>query len=328
MTASSHADANGESDVMPVLLATSPTSPATSLVIPSRNRGDLLFETVESVLGGDQVPTEIIVVDQSDDPDVRLQLLADSEHTRVRYLWSRDSGVSKARNRGIREAKYDALLFVDDDMRVTPSWCRELVGALVEAGPTAAVTGRVLPEAPADGDGFVPSTIDDPDPVLYAGRIGTDILYSNNMALWRSMVEAVGDFDERLGGGAPFRNAEDNEFAFRLLEAGFRIQYTPKAVSYHRAWRSKADYHPLCWSYGYGQGAYYAKHMGLRDRHMLWRFRHDLGQRFLRMLRFARREPHRAVGQFVYMAGMVTGGSRWLWSRAVGRIPGSRQGPG
>lgn len=42
------------------------------------------------------------------------------------------------------------------------------------------------------------------------------------------------------------------------------------------------------WSYGYGQGAYYAKHLRLRDRYTLRRFLYDVGHRIVRGLRFAR----------------------------------------
>jgi GT2 family glycosyltransferase len=288
--------------------------PEASLIIPSRNRGRLLVETVESVLAGDQRPAEIVVVDQSDEPNGDLEALAREESPSLRYLWSRGSGVSKARNRGIHEATHDVLAFIDDDVRVTSDWFRNLVRALCAAGPDAVVTGRVLPEASPVEGGFVPSTIDHPEPVVYAGRIESDILYSNNMAVWRSIIDAVGPFDERFGGGTRFKAAEDNEFGFRVLEAGFRIHYTPDATLYHRAWRSRGDYHALSWRYGYGQGAYYAKHTHLRDRHMLGRLRRDLGHRSVRMLRFARRQPHRAVGQLVYIAGLVAGALHWTLS--------------
>lgn len=289
--------------------------PPASVIIPSRNRGELLLETVESVLAGDAVPDEIIVVDQSDKPNFALERLSRSSNRTIRYVWHPEPGVSRARNRGIREARNDVLVFVDDDVRVTGSWYRDLVSALCVAGERAVVTGRVLPEVSSQGDGFVPSTIDDPHPAVYRGRIGMDILYSNNMALWRSIITAVGPFDERLGAGTKFRNAEDNELGFRILEAGFEIRYTPDATVYHRAWRSRSDYHALSWSYGYGQGAYYAKHTSFRDRHMLWRLGHDLVQRFLRCLRFSTRQPHRAVGQIVYMAGLIVGWAHWLAAR-------------
>jgi GT2 family glycosyltransferase len=290
--------------------------PSATLIIPSRNRGDLLRETVQAVLEGESVPDDILVIDQSDEPEPELERMAVSVGPRLRYIWTTEPGTSRARNLGIREAKHDVLLFIDDDVHVTPTWYASMLAALDDAGRQAAVTGRVRPDPTAPEDGFVPSTIDEPDPVVYAGRIGTDILYSNNMGLRREIIEVVGPFDERLGGGTHFQTAEDNDLAFRILEAGFQIRYSPEAVVYHRAWRSRSDYHALSWSYGYGQGAYYAKHFSLRDRYMLGRFCHDLTHRFLRMARFARRQPHRAVGQLVYMAGMVIGAARWLLSAA------------
>jgi glycosyltransferase involved in cell wall biosynthesis len=289
--------------------------PAASLIIPTRNREDLLLHTVESVLAGDVIPDEIIVVDQSDEPSAAMQALAAIHSESIRHLWTPEPGVSRARNLGIREAQHDVLVFIDDDMQVTQSWYESLVRALCTAGEHAAVTGRVLPEAISDGEGFVPSTIEDVDPQVYAGRIGTDILYSNNMALWRSTFDAVGLFDERLGGGSKYRTAEDNELAFRMLEAEYRIHYVPEAAVYHRAWRTMDDYLPLNWSYGFGQGAYYAKHSDLRDRYMLGRFAYDVRQRLKRGLQFGRRDPHRAIGQVVYLAGLISGGVHWLVSQ-------------
>jgi hypothetical protein len=40
-----------------------------SLVIPTRNRGRLLQETLESILAGDELPEEIVLADQSDEPE-------------------------------------------------------------------------------------------------------------------------------------------------------------------------------------------------------------------------------------------------------------------
>ena len=39
--------------------------PSTSLIIASRDRPELLADTVASVLKGDEVPAEIVIVDQS-----------------------------------------------------------------------------------------------------------------------------------------------------------------------------------------------------------------------------------------------------------------------
>jgi GT2 family glycosyltransferase len=67
--------------------------------------------------------------------------------------------------------------------------------------------------------------------------VGKDVLWGNNIAIQRSAIVKVGAFDERFGAGSNFPSSEDNDLGFRLLEAGYRIIYMPKATLYHRAWR-------------------------------------------------------------------------------------------
>ncbi len=280
--------------------------PQTSLIIPSKNRPELLAETVDSILGGEDVPTELIVIDQTSAPHPQLADLTTDRPCEIRYIHSSSSGASRARNIGMEAARFDILVFTDDDIRVTRTWLRELVSALVKAGRRSVVTGRVLPATPKREGGFVPSTKTDLRPAVYRGRIGEDILYSNNMAFYRSAVADVGKFDPRLV------NAEDNEFAYRLLEAGYEIHYRPEAVLYHRAWRTDEEYLPLRWSYGQGQGEYYAKHLSLQDRYMLTRLLREIKVRMLRLLRSMWRSPRQTKGQLVYLAALSYGLARWL----------------
>jgi GT2 family glycosyltransferase len=230
----------------------------------------------------------------------------------VRYLWSRSVGVSRARNLGIAAARQAVLAFIDDDVLAAPTWLERLVQALVAAGPGSVVTGQVRPtEAPAPG-AFAPSLKVDESGAVHAGRVGQDVLYSNNMALPRAALEAVGGFDSRLGPGARFSAAEDNDLGFRLLEAGYRIVYVPEAVAYHRAWRAQREYLPLLWRYGRGQGAYCAKHLSLRDRYMLGRLvRHTL-RHAARGVGLARRQRFQACAEGVYVLGLLAGAAEWL----------------
>ena len=136
--------------------------------------------------------------------------------------------------------------------------------------------------------------------------------------LWPCIVSAqrVGQFDERLGPGTPFPAAEDNDLGFRILEAGYRIIYEPRAVLYHRAWRTERDYVRLRWSYGRGQGGYYAKHASLKDRYMLERMVRDilcrLGQAPRRLWR---KQPDKIVSDGLYVLGVVSGAIEWLWTQ-------------
>ncbi len=288
------------------------TLPASSLIISSRNRHALLTSTVESVLAADVLPTELIVVDQSDAPDAELAQLQHADCA-IRYLWSATIGASSGRNTGAAQARYPVLVFIDDDMHVAADWYAPLVQAVVEAGPDAAVTGCVLPGKAEGPHGFVIAVHAWEAPRVYSGRIGRDILASGHMAMYRSTLESVGGLDERLGPGTPFPGAEDNDLGFRLLEAGCRIIYVPDSVIYHRPWRTTGHYVPLFWNYGRGQGAFYAKHLRLGDWYMLGRVRQDVG-RYLRLLprRIWHRELLQLAGSTATLVGVFVGGAQWL----------------
>lgn len=289
-----------------------PTSlPPTSLIIPSRNRPDLLWQTIQSILGGEETPSEMIVVDQSDRRDTALATLT-SDRCAIRYLWTQSRGVSRARNEAIAAAEHEILVFIDDDESVAPTWFGTLVRALIEAGPRSAVTGKVLATDFAGDDSFAPSLISDDVPVTYAGRIDKDVLYSNNMAMYRSAFDDIGDFDTRLGAGAIFPAATDNDCGFLLLEAGYRILYIPEATVYHRAWRREDDYLPLRWDYGVGRGAFYAKHMSWNDLFMARRLTADVARHIFPALKNPLHDPRRAAGDIALALGVIYGASKWL----------------
>jgi GT2 family glycosyltransferase len=302
-----------ETVILPIAASSSPASlPASSLIIPSRNRPELLLAAVRSILQGDDIPTELIIIDQSDAPSTALATLTTDRACKIRYLWTKSVGASRARNAGIAAAQHDILVFTDDDVTVTSTWFGALIRALLCAGPRAVVTGRVLAAMAQTPGGFAPSTKADENHVVYVGRIGEDVLFSNNAAMFRSAIKEVGDFDVRLGPGGPFSTAEDNDLGFRLLEAGYRINYVPEAVLYHRPWRNERDYLPLRWSYGYGQGAYFAKHLSLRDRYMLWRMVRHIKNHLLGFVRRVWGQRHLACGDAVYVFAVLCGAAKWL----------------
>ena len=138
-----------------------------------------------------------------------------------------------------------------------------------------------------------------------------DVLFTNNMAMQRSAFDSVGGFDTRLGPGTSFPAAEDNDFAFRLLEAGYRIIYDPRPTLYHRAWRSEREFLRLHWNYGYGQGAFYAKHLSLRDRFMIRRMACDMWAYLSRVPFRLWRQRSQAYRDGLFVAGLLAGALQW-----------------
>jgi GT2 family glycosyltransferase len=285
-----------------------------SLIICSRNRPLLLLETVESVLAGEDLPAEIIIIDQGDERHDELARLGNTDGCDVRYLWRPSRGVSKARNEGAAAARHDMLVYCDDDMRATPPWFGTFVRALAQAGSGTAVTGHVVAGESEAKDGFAPAIAPGDTRVVYEGPLDTDVLAGCNMAIYRSALDDVGGFDERLGPGTRLPAAEDNDLGFRLLEAGYRILYVPDATLEHRAWRAGPEYPRVRWRYGQGQGGFYAKHLSASDRRMLRRARSDIGHRFRRFPRVIWRRPRFAAGDVLYSLGILVGGLSWFVS--------------
>lgn len=282
-----------------------------SLIVCTRNRPQLLKDTLNSILGDSCIPAEVVIIDQSDDPDVEICRVLDSAGVAKRYVHTAAVGLSRARNAGMAAAGHEILVYTDDDMQVGPGWFAAITEALQSAGRQAVVTGRVLPGVAEKPGGFVPAIVLDENEAVYAGRLQRDVLASGNMALYASLLAAIGGFDERLGPGVRFPAAEDNDLGFRLLEAGCRIHYVPGAVLYHRAWRTSADYLPMRWNYGLGKGGFYRKHMQRGDRHMFRRLLRDVGNRVLRFPVRVLKNPRRAAGDLVYSCGVVAGLTRW-----------------
>lgn len=293
--------------------------PQVSVIICSRNRPGFLLEAIQSVLKGDEIPGELVVVDQSDVASDVLLTMDAGEGCPIRYLWSPSRGVSRGRNTGLRTAKGDVVAFTDDDVLVDRAWLGALVRPLVPSNRRSISTGRVLPLPRAEGGIGAPTLVLSETPAEYRGRIARDVLQAGNMALFRDVLLELEGFDERLGPGTEFPAGEDNDLGFRLLSAGCVIYYQPEAVIYHREWRQATEYVPLRWRYGIGQGAYYAKHLKQTGGYMLGRLLRLIWRHSVLALRRAPRDPLAAAGHLVYIAGLFTGASKW-WSRgAAGR---------
>lgn len=271
----------------------------------------MLTDTIESILAGDTVPTEIIIVDQSDRSAELLTARWRDRGSAIRYVWTTAVGLSRANNVGVATARHDVLVFTHDDVRADASWFSTLVRALVNAGPQCVITGKVPPGEPERPGGFQQTVRIEERRRSWQGRTRAFPLLVLNMALERSVYESVGGFDERLGPGTVFPGAEDVDLGFRLLEAGYRILYEPDAVVYHRAWRAPESYLSIRWDYGMALGGYFGKHLSFRDPWMLRNLAGVLRYRAWRGLRTFSSDGRRSRGDFASVAAVFVGVLRW-----------------
>ena len=298
-----------------------------SVIVPTRNRQTFVRELVSSIIGAETVPAEIVVVDQSDQADRELLGRPPERGCTVTYLHTTTRGASAARNEGIRLAGNDLLVFVDDDVLATPTWLSTLVAALEAAGERAIVTGQVRSGDPENDGGFAPSLNVDEQRAVYEGRAAANVLWTGNMAIFRTTLDRIGGFDERLGpGNKRFPGGgEDNDFCFRALEAGNRVVYEPNAVVYHRAWRPQSEYVAVRWRYGRGQGGFYGKHLRVRDPYIFGQLARHVLSCSGDAVRELPRSPRMAAGSAAYAAGIVTAALEWMVTQRL--VPKARRRP-
>jgi GT2 family glycosyltransferase len=205
-----------------------------SVVVPTFNRPELLAR----VLAGLEAQTwprerfEVIVVDDGGEAPAEPVVRAAAERGLPAVCERQENaGPATARNRGVRRAGGEVILFLDDDCAPTPAWLAEHARAHTRRG--LAAMGRIdwhpdLPVTPLMrfvGDHFL----------FHFNLIGLDedapfpLFYTANGSVDRGMALAAGLFDEE------YRRAawEDSEFAYRLRLKGARFLFRPDALVHH-----------------------------------------------------------------------------------------------
>ena len=96
-----------------------------SVIIPTANRGELLTETIFSIKKQsiDMNLFEILVIDNCSKDDTKdLVFSMKNNFPNLYYFYESNPGLHYARHRGLREAKGEILIFIDDDIEVQPDW--------------------------------------------------------------------------------------------------------------------------------------------------------------------------------------------------------------
>ncbi len=237
-----------------------------TVVVPTRNRGDLITDTLQSLLAQDYPNFIVLVVDQSTDDRTRRAVAAAAQgDPRMRHQPTNSVGSSAARNLGARAARTEIVAYTDDDCIVEPGWLTAMVREFDDQ-EIAASYGRLLPYGFQGRSGIEVGFKAAEQRAEYSGRTPPWYIgHGGNMAFRRSDLLATGGFDPLLGAGGLFGACEDPDIAYRLLARGKKIAYTASALAYHKHWK---DWRAQCRmerAYGVGAGAQFAKYVRSGD---------------------------------------------------------------
>jgi glycosyltransferase involved in cell wall biosynthesis len=290
-----------DAEVPPAVGCTAPFSSDTevTVVVCTRDRGPALAECLERLAALTHSYLELLVVDNapSDDSTRRVVESFAAYDPRFRHVVEPQPGLSRARNRGLAEARGAVVAYTDDDVAVDPGWVQGLLRGFARRADVACVTGLVATvgidtgeEAYFDARAASWSTRCEPELYDLAGNARDDVLYpysagvfgtGANFAFDTVVLRELGGFDEALGAGSLTRGGEDLDVFVRVLRAGRALAYEPAALVWHYHRADPAALLRQLYGYGTGLTAYLTKCLLQRD------LRRDLVRRIPRGVRHA-----------------------------------------
>ncbi len=210
-----------------------------SIIIPTLNGLELLQKHLPALLAADGArEAEMIVVDDGGTDETAPWLAANVPQVRVLRMET-NSGFSRACNAGIRAARGDIVVLLNNDVHVTPGFLAPLVRPLEADLLVFAVNASILiPGKDMLDEGqkhgafhhglFYVDCIHEPAlrarqtaPTLYATACAA--------AYRRAMLDELGGFDDLFSPAY----WEDVDLSYRALKRGWRVLYEPGSVVYH-----------------------------------------------------------------------------------------------
>lgn len=213
--------------------------PRVSVVIPTRNRGRSVVDTVASILANTNPSFELLVIDQSTNDDTRQALAPFQSDPRLRYIPYEARGTGRSRNLGLQKACGEYVLYTDDDCIVPPDWI-DRMRAVLDTHPRAGVVFCDVAAGAYDStQGFTPeyriqNTRLIKHPLHFLGGIGIGA----GMALRREVIRSIGGFDINMGPGSICFSAEDHDVALRAVFNGWWVVHTPETCVTHYGFRT------------------------------------------------------------------------------------------
>jgi glycosyltransferase involved in cell wall biosynthesis len=214
-----------------------------TVAICTHNRAKDTGEAIESVLtqSFDKEEIEIVVIDNrsTDNTADVVNGLRQRHGPRVRYILENKLGLSVARNRAIREANGEFILFLDDDAIASSHWVQHIVNVFERDMTIGCVGGKIDPVWETGEPDWIPEEYRAVFTILdYSNGVkempSPSIPYGANVAFRTSVFRYFQPFREDLGRvGKNLLSSEESELIARLREK-YKVYYTSYASVKHK----------------------------------------------------------------------------------------------
>ncbi|MGA3229042.1 MAG: glycosyltransferase [Candidatus Binatus sp.] len=218
------------SDVMPFVTLNGtcpprpPKTPMVSVVICAYDAERTMRPCLESLRRLDYPNFEVVIVDDgSRDRTADISM----DFPEFRLIRQPNKGLSVARNVGMQAARGEIIAYTDSDCVVDPHWLTLMVRSMIENN----FDGCGGPNYAPHEDGWIEASCaaspGAPCHVLVADD-RAEHLAGCNMLFSKAALAKIGGFDPQFTSAG-----DDVDICWRLLEAGFKLGFSPAAFVWH-----------------------------------------------------------------------------------------------
>jgi GT2 family glycosyltransferase len=213
-------------------------APLASVIVPTLNGAHLLPTCLDSLEQQSYAPLEVIVADGAS-TDATAELLAQRYPGVRRLALQKNAGFTGNVNAGLRAARGEILLLLNNDAEAEPEWVAACVETLLATPEIGSVASRVLfadrrainsagDQVGRDGAPYQRGA-GQPDGPAWDAETHVFGAMGGAAAFRRAMLADVGTLDE-----AYFMYLDDVDLAFRAQLRGWSCLYQPAARVYHQ----------------------------------------------------------------------------------------------
>ena len=242
-----------------------------SVIVPTRNRADLLSSAIQSLLLQtlDRDHFETLIIDNgSADHTEEVVKKYINQLPNLRYIQAPEPGLHIGRHRGMREAKGDILVFTDDDIEATPAWL-ESYHHLFSDSQVAMAGGNNLPLFVQPPPSWLKCLWERSNPEGGRALSILSILHLRgglrecspyrvwgcNLAIRKSVLVEAGGFhpDGMPGEMIQYRGDGETHVSRYIVENDLKCMFDPDASIYHKVTPERMT-HSYFRQRGYSQG--------------------------------------------------------------------------
>ena len=237
-----------------------------SIITPCYNREKEILFLIDSIINQSisSKKFELIIVDDGSDDNstsiIKNKII--NSNIRISLIKQKNKGPGAARNKGMKNAKGNFFLFIDSDCEADKNWLDE-INKQYKKYDFDAFGG---PDSYKDNFSDLQKSIDfSMNSFFTTGglrgsstkRLAKFYPRTHNMGIKSSIFQEIGGFGK-------LRHGQDIEFSNRIINNGFRVNFLPNAIVYHRRRTSLKNFFKQVFNWGVAR-----INLGIIDKKML-----------------------------------------------------------